>query len=150
MALSNELVLQWYYDEGPLACMEKIFDRFPEAQRNDTEKRSLRQRIACLVKDMKRPRANKADLLKQDFKGKPISAAAHGIYNCIFNTNKHENFIVPPSSSVPESFFSGSAVQSPVASASNLVNNNDPKELSMNGLALKDLRPRRGKQVRPH
>jgi len=115
MALSNELVFQWYNDGGATACADKIFDQFPEAQRSDTEKRSLRSRISYLVTNLKRlknPSKSASDLLKQDFK-------------------------------VPESLLSGSSVSSPVSSSSNAVNNNDPKEISLN----KDLRPRRVKQV---
>ena len=69
--LSNDLIFQWYNQSGTMGCINEIFEHFPGAKRNETEKRSLRSKISHLVNSLKRSKGiDRSETLKKEFKGR--------------------------------------------------------------------------------
>jgi len=67
--LSNDLIFQWYNQSGTMGCINEIFEHFPGAKRNETEKRSLRSKISHLVNSLKRSKGiDRSETLKKEFK----------------------------------------------------------------------------------
>jgi len=68
--LSNETVFQWHNQLGLVGCINKIFEVFPNANKTDTDMRSMKGRVCQVVQAVKRSRtlASKNDILTKEFK----------------------------------------------------------------------------------
>lgn len=100
--LTNDVIFKWYNDVGTAACVDKIFERFPEAARSDTERRSLRSRVCLVAGQLKKIKGDKTDFLKKEF-NVPQSLFASSSQHAVSNNGR-----------------------------SGVNNNNDPKEPSLN------------------